>query len=175
MNIDYNTNKLKKQLLFGPDVRNDLIAPINQESIKNIIPHREPFLFVDSIELINLEQRLIKTTRWIDPKDPVFNGHFPDNPIYPGALQQEIIFESCLVLLYFLVNNTTQAPKTYSVINAVGTKVHDYNLLSSIVPNDTLSVYCCIPEYDAFLSTGIGQICVKDKICSFGKGDFYVT
>ncbi|MCV6639437.1 3-hydroxyacyl-ACP dehydratase FabZ family protein [Candidatus Albibeggiatoa sp. nov. NOAA] len=171
----FNINKFKKQTLFDANVKNDLTAPINTEIIKNILPHREPFLFIDSIDVINLEQRLIKATRWIDPKDPLFDGHFPNNPIYPGVLQQEIMFQTCLALYYFVAHNTAQAPTTDSIIDAVGTRAYDVHNLAAVKPNDTVSIYCHILEYDDLLVTGLSQTCVGEKVCCIGKGEFYVT
>ncbi len=173
--ISDNINKLKKKLLFDSDVKNDLLTPIDQKGIKNLIPHREPFLLLDTIELVNLEQRLIKTTRWIDPKDPLFKGHYPDNPIYPGVLLQEIMFQSCLALFYFIANDTTQIPKAYSAIDAVGTRAYDIYNISSVLPEDTLSIYCHILAHDELLTTGIAQACVEKRVCCVGKGEFYVT
>ena len=170
-----NVNTLKKKFLFDADTKNDLDAPIDIEGIKRVIPNREPFLFIDRIELINLERRLIKTTRWIDPEDPVFRGHFPDNPIYPGVLQQEILYESLALLLYFVLNNTTKIPESAYPVRTVGTRVYDCLYLSPVVPDSLVSVYCCIPEMDDFLTTGVGQVCVGETICSIGKGELYAA
>lgn len=70
-------NFLKTNFLFNQDITNELNTSFGQDIIKKMIPHREPFLMVDNVELINIECRLIKAIRRVDEKDPVFGGHFP--------------------------------------------------------------------------------------------------
>ncbi len=56
------------------------------------IPHRPPFLFVD--EIVEESDDAI-TTRWTPPVDAdFFRGHYPGNPILPGVLMLEMIFQS---------------------------------------------------------------------------------
>lgn len=65
--------------------------------ITDAIPHRPPFLLVD--EIIGIEGHTIRTRRRVDPADPVFIGHFPGNPILPGVLVCESIFQSAAILI----------------------------------------------------------------------------
>jgi 3-hydroxyacyl-[acyl-carrier-protein] dehydratase len=67
------------------------------EEILNAIPHRPPFLFVDRI--VELSGTRIKTMKEIKPDDPVFEGHYPGQPIMPGALICESIFQTGAILL----------------------------------------------------------------------------
>lgn len=65
--------------------------------ITDAIPHRPPFLLVD--EIVGIEGHTIRTRRRADPADPVFQGHFPGNPILPGVLICESIFQSAAILI----------------------------------------------------------------------------
>lgn len=67
------------------------------EYVKSIIPHRPPFLLVDGV--IEEGEDNIKAFRDINPEDPVFQGHFPDYPIYPGVLIVEGLAQTAGVLL----------------------------------------------------------------------------
>jgi 3-hydroxyacyl-[acyl-carrier-protein] dehydratase len=67
------------------------------EEILNAIPHRPPFLFVDRI--VELSATRIKTSKEIRPDEPVFAGHYPGQPIMPGALICESIFQTGAILL----------------------------------------------------------------------------
>lgn len=167
-------NQLKTDLLFSNNVFNELMQTLDQRQIKKMIPHREPFLLVDNVELVNLQLRLIKATRKIDKEDPVFRGHFPDYPVYPGVLQQESMFQTALILLYFLLNETAEPPVEEQVTNAVGTRIYDVFHLSAVHPGDLMTIRCGIIEYDSLIATAIVQITVNDKIVTIGKGEFCV-
>ena len=59
--------------------------PLDLEDIKKCIPHREPFLLIDQI--IEFEyKKTITAQRQTTPDDPLFKGHFPGKPVYPGVL-----------------------------------------------------------------------------------------
>ena len=66
---------------------------LNQEEIKQIIPHRDPFLFLDEV----LECEVAKRTKavWRIREDLFcFRGHFPGNPILPGVLITEALAQN---------------------------------------------------------------------------------
>jgi 3-hydroxyacyl-[acyl-carrier-protein] dehydratase len=55
--------------------------------IKSLLPHREPFLFVD--EILEADQEKIVATRIYTSAEPFFQGHFPDYPVVPGVILVE--------------------------------------------------------------------------------------
>ncbi|RJQ33162.1 MAG: beta-hydroxyacyl-ACP dehydratase [Actinobacteria bacterium] len=58
---------------------------LNQEQIKEVIPHREPFLLIDRIE--DFEPGIRAVGYWkLTPDKFFFKGHFPDYPVTPGVL-----------------------------------------------------------------------------------------
>ena len=73
------------------------------EQILNAIPHRPPFLFVDKI--VELTTTKIKTTKEISPEEPFFKGHYPGNPIMPGVLICESIFQTGAILLFSIIGD----------------------------------------------------------------------
>jgi len=64
--------------------------------IKSLLPHREPFLFLDGVQ--RLEENLIEAYRDVRPDEFYFAGHFPGNPILPGVLQVEAIAQAGILL-----------------------------------------------------------------------------
>ncbi len=72
------------------------------EKVLQSIPHRPPFLFVDKI--VELTDTKIKTTREISPDEDFFRGHYPGNPIMPGVLICESIFQTGAILLSNIIS-----------------------------------------------------------------------
>lgn len=65
----------------------------NKEEIENFIPHREPFLFVDTVIELEPEVRITASKRFGDELD-FFKGHFPGNPIVPGVILLEALAQA---------------------------------------------------------------------------------
>lgn len=58
----------------------------NVMDIMKVLPHRYPFLLVDRILEIDIENMKIKALKNVTYNEPFFVGHFPDNPVMPGVL-----------------------------------------------------------------------------------------
>jgi 3-hydroxyacyl-[acyl-carrier-protein] dehydratase len=65
--------------------------------IKDLIPQREPFLFIDTVHKLELES--IETSMKFTSDLDFFRGHFPDNPIVPGVILSEHCFQSGAALI----------------------------------------------------------------------------
>ncbi len=70
---------------------------MNIDEIKKILPHRYPFLLVDGVE--EIDEDYIRAFKNISISDPVFQGHFPEYPIYPGVLIIEGLAQTAGILL----------------------------------------------------------------------------
>ncbi|WHY72181.1 3-hydroxyacyl-ACP dehydratase FabZ [Fictibacillus enclensis] len=71
---------------------------LNIEQIKEIIPHRYPFLLLDTIEELEPGKRAVGKKN-ITANEEVFNGHFPDYNIFPGVMTLEACAQTGAVAL----------------------------------------------------------------------------
>lgn len=72
-------------------------AVLDSAQVMKILPHRFPFLFVDKITKIDGVK--ISGIKNISVNEPIFQGHFPDHPIFPGVLQLETIAQVAGILM----------------------------------------------------------------------------
>ena len=87
---------------------------MNNDEVKSFLPHRDPFLFVDSVKEIILPEGVNESDENLTLKDligaeviasffareslDIFSGHFPGNPVLPGVIQLEMMAQaSCFM------------------------------------------------------------------------------
>ena len=80
------------------------MALLNQEQIKEIIPHRDPFLLID--EVLELEPGVrVVATKHLKEDEDWFRGHFPEHPVQPGVLMIEMLAQAGAVCALSLPEN----------------------------------------------------------------------
>ncbi len=72
-------------------------AVLDIEAIRDILPHRYPFLLVDRI--VEMEEERIVGIKNVTVNEPFFPGHFPDFPVMPGVLIVESMAQVAGVLV----------------------------------------------------------------------------
>jgi len=70
---------------------------MNVNEIKELLPHRYPFLLVDRVVEIEPGERILAYKN-ITSNEDVFNGHFPNKPIFPGVMIIEAMAQAAGVL-----------------------------------------------------------------------------
>ena len=82
------------------------MATLNQEEIKEYIPHREPFLFIDQLTDI---EKLKKATgvKTFTQNDHFFQGHFPEQPVVPGVILVEMMAQTAAALIAYSIKEET--------------------------------------------------------------------
>jgi len=72
------------------------------DEIKQVIPHRYPFLLVDRVIECDMESRIVGIKN-VTTNEPFFQGHFPEYPIMPGVLIIEALAQvACILALKML-------------------------------------------------------------------------
>ncbi len=131
---------------------------MNRDEIKQYLPHREPMLLVDEM---NLDENHVCHSKYhVTGEEFFLQGHFPGEPVVPGVILCEIMAQSCALLMKDdLIGKLT----FYTGIDKVRFK-------NSVRPGDTVEVEATLTYHraniyicSAVLSVG-GKMCVKGEL-----------
>ena len=91
---------------------------LNIEDIKQLIPHRTPFLFIEVCEIIERGKKG-ESFRTFHEDEYFFKGHFPNNPIVPGVVIVEAMAQTAgVVVSENLTDNNDQSVLFMSINKA---------------------------------------------------------
>lgn len=124
-------NLIKKDLLGNKapdyDPNKKPLYDINQ--IKQLLPHRPPFLLIDKI--IDMDEESIVGIKNVTMNEPFFVGHFPDEPVMPGVLMIEALAQTGGIFALSKVDD----PENYLTYFM---KIDKIKFRDKVVPGDTL-------------------------------------
>ena len=103
---------------------------LKENDIKSLIPHRDPFLFVDSCEIKipgehGISQRKFREDEYF------FKGHFPNNPIVPGVIIVEAMAQTAGIVVSYKL-------KEYSDKSVLFMSVNKAKFRKPILPEDEI-------------------------------------
>jgi len=129
------------------------------DEIKEILPHRYPFLFVDSVQELTDEFIVAKKNCTIN--EPYFQGHFPDYPIMPGVLQIEGLAQVAGIFLKHKYKDELDE----SII-PLFLGIDKARFKREIRPSDVLTYEIKVDEKRETIFFVSGKITCDDKICT---------
>ncbi|MDO7614251.1 MAG: bifunctional UDP-3-O-[3-hydroxymyristoyl] N-acetylglucosamine deacetylase/3-hydroxyacyl-ACP dehydratase [Crocinitomicaceae bacterium] len=121
--------QIKKQQANGKnfDLTKEPLYDIND--IEKMLPHRFPFLMVDKI--MEITDDSIWGIKNITMNEPIFTGHFPGNPVFPGVLQIEAMAQVGGIFALSKV----EEPHLYSTYFM---KINNVKFKQKVVPGDSV-------------------------------------
>ena len=175
MDYEQTARKFRKKPIMDFEAPTMAKVDFGKADIEKLIPHRDPFLLVDHITGIDLEQQGITGTRAIDPADPIFKGHFPTYPILPGVLQIEMIGQLAICFYDFHKRNSVKMSTEPSELGVRALKIYHTLFQHEVLPGDTVTIAAKLLEKDEYTFKGIGQVVNGTKVCTIAIADFYIV
>jgi 3-hydroxyacyl-[acyl-carrier-protein] dehydratase len=139
---------------------------LDREQIKAVLPHREPFLWLDRVtELIPGEYAVAEKD--IVATDDLFRGHFPGHPVFPGVLQLEAMAQAGAVAVLSQPEN-----KGKLVLFA---RADDVRFRRPVLPGQTLRLEVRLSESRGRVGKGEAKAFVGSDLVSSGTLTFAIA
>ncbi|WP_297437641.1 3-hydroxyacyl-ACP dehydratase FabZ [uncultured Clostridium sp.] len=125
------------------------------QEIKEILPHRYPFLLVDKVESIEVGKSIVAYKN-VTANEEFFNGHFPKHPVMPGVLIIEALAQAGAIVILSMDEYKGKIP-LFAGINKARFK-------KQVVPGDVLRLEMEIIKLRGPVGIGKATATVDGKI-----------
>jgi 3-hydroxyacyl-[acyl-carrier-protein] dehydratase len=105
--------------------------------IQRVIPHRAPFLLIDRVRAI-VPGKSCVGIKAITFSEPVFQGHFPGKPVFPGVMIVEAMAQTSAMLVGITMDLVDRDAKTYFM------GIESARFRRMVVPGDMLELHVTV-------------------------------
>jgi len=133
----------------------------NVVEIQKILPHRFPFLLVDRITELKPGE-FIKGYKNVSISEPVFQGHFPDHPIYPGVMILEGMAQAGGVLAFKSMGEMTAEELEAKVVYFMS--IDKAKFRAPVTPGDKLDYHISVMKNKGAVWQFEAKAYVDDKL-----------
>jgi 3-hydroxyacyl-[acyl-carrier-protein] dehydratase len=141
------------------------MAVSTAKEIMEIIPHRQPFMLIDTIEELEPGVRALGK-KCVSFNEPYFAGHFPGNPVMPGVLIMEALAQVGAVAILDLPENKGKTAYFAGIDNA--------KFKQMVLPGDVLMLETTIIKRKGPIGVGEAVATVDGKVVAKAQLTFAI-
>lgn len=139
---------------------------LSAKEIMEIIPHRQPFMLLDTVEELTPGVRAL-AKKCVSYNEPYFQGHFPGEPVMPGVLIIEALAQAGAVAILSLEEN--RGKKAYFAA------IQSARFKSKVVPGDVLYLETEIIKQKGSMGVGRAIATVDGKVAVQAELTFAIS
>lgn len=139
---------------------------LTAKEIMEIIPHRQPFMLIDTIEEMEPGVKAV-AKKCVSYNEPFFQGHFPGEPVMPGVLIIEALAQTGAVAILSLTENKGKTAY-FAAINSAKFK-------KKVIPGDVLMLETEIIKVKGPMGIGKATATVDGKVAVQAELTFAIS
>lgn len=141
------------------------MSVLNTQQIMDILPHRSPFLLIDTVEELQSGVKCVAKKN-VTMNEPYFMGHFPGNPVMPGVLIIEALAQTGAVAI--LCQDEWKGKTAYFA------GINNAKFKQKVVPGDTLELTTEIIKVKGPIGVGKAVARVNGKVACMAELTFAI-
>lgn len=141
------------------------MSVLNTQQIMDILPHRSPFLLIDTVEELQPGVKCVAKKN-VTMNEPHFMGHFPGKPVMPGVLIIEALAQTGAVAI--LCQDEWKGKTAYFA------GINNAKFKQKVVPGDTLELTTEIIKVKGPIGVGKAVARVNGKVACMAELTFAI-
>ncbi len=143
-----------------PEAQRSAAPVLDRQALERLLPHRGGGLLLDSVTHLDQQAFVIAARYTLRHDDPVFAGHFPGFPVWPGVLQVEAIGQAGVVLRVYGARPLSTADTDCGFTDILAAR-----FLRLVLPEGEVEIMARSLE-DGLFRVTVGQCLSRGEVCS---------